>query len=89
LGLQVHATAGFVDPGFEGTLTFELINAGKLPVKFAPGQRLGQLCLYHLTPVEVPYNEKRGAKYGKQFSVEISRIERDAEIARRAARRDK
>jgi dCTP deaminase len=37
LGLQVHSTAGFVDPGFEGVLTFEFMNIGKLPLQLSPG----------------------------------------------------
>src|SRR5579862_3281874 len=43
LGILVHATAGFVDPGFSGNLTFELFNAGRLPVKLKPGLRMAQL----------------------------------------------
>ena len=31
LGLEIHMTAGFIDPGFEGVLTFEIFNAG--PIK--------------------------------------------------------
>jgi len=77
LGLQVHATAGFVDPGFEGALTFELINAGKLPVSFSPGLRLGQICFYRLTEVQMDYLEKQG-KYGRQLGVELSRIHLDS-----------
>jgi len=33
LGLIVHATASFVDPGFNGTITLELSNLGHLPVR--------------------------------------------------------
>jgi dCTP deaminase len=43
LGLLVHATAGFVDPGFAGSLTFELSNAGRLPIELRPGLRIGQI----------------------------------------------
>ena len=33
LGLIVHATAGFVDPGFTGTLTLEITNLTRVPIK--------------------------------------------------------
>lgn len=33
LGLMTHITAGFVDPGFKGTITLELYNVGKHPLR--------------------------------------------------------
>src|SRR4051812_39037502 len=36
LGLQMHSTAGFIDPGFEGTITLEMSNVGRLPVRLYP-----------------------------------------------------
>jgi len=76
LGLQVHATAGFVDPGFRGSLTFELINSGNLPIRIPPGFRLAQLCFFPVGSVQVPYE----GKYVGSIGVEPSRIEEDAEI---------
>lgn len=80
LGLQVHATAGFVDPGFEGVLTFELINSGKLPITVFPGMRLGQICFFHVRDVQVPYRKKTFSKYGGRLGVEFTHIENDPEI---------
>ena len=37
LGLIVHATAGFCDPGWKGTLTLELNNLTRVPIKLYPG----------------------------------------------------
>ena len=37
LGLQVHATAGFIDPGFKGTVVLELSNVSNLPILLRPG----------------------------------------------------
>ena len=65
LGILVHATAGFVDPGFEGNLTLELVNAGKMPVKITPGFRLAQICFFDVADVQVPYNLKHKKKYHK------------------------
>jgi dCTP deaminase len=56
LGLVVHSTAGWVDPGFRGTLTLELSVAGPLPVVLAPADKIAQLCLFRCSsPAERPY----------------------------------
>ena len=56
LGLVVHSTAGWVDPGFRGTLTLELSNAGPLPIVLAPADKIAQLCLFRCSsPAERPY----------------------------------
>ena len=43
LGLIVHATAGFCDPGWKGTLTLELNNLTRIPIKLYPGLEIAQL----------------------------------------------
>src|SRR5260370_6121136 len=43
LGLQVHTTAGFIDPGFAGKATFEVSNVGRLPVKLYPAMLVAQV----------------------------------------------
>jgi len=80
LGLQVHATAGFVDPGFEGTLTFELSNAGSLPIEISPGFRLGQLCFFRVGRVQVPYTEKERPKYARAVGVQLPRLDQEPEL---------
>jgi len=63
LGLQVHSTAGFVDPGFEGILTFELQNMGEGPLCLYPGVRVAQVCFFSTNETAIPYTKKKGAKY--------------------------
>ena len=57
LGLLIHATAGFVDPGWpRGQITLELSNAATLPIKLWPGMRIGQLSFHSLdAAAERPY----------------------------------
>ncbi|HEY8340795.1 MAG TPA: dCTP deaminase, partial [Egibacteraceae bacterium] len=56
LGLLVHATAGFVDAGWDGWLTLELSNVATLPIAIYPRMRIGQLAFFRLsTPAEHPY----------------------------------
>lgn len=64
-GLQVHSTAGFIDPGFEGSLTYELHNMGKLPLPLFPGIRIGQISFHRMENAVERYTEKEGAKYAK------------------------
>lgn len=79
LGLQIHATAGFVEPGFSGCLTFELINSGKLPVVLRPGIRLGQMCFLRVEEVQVDYRHKPHRKYSGSLDVTLSRVHLDPE----------
>lgn len=56
LGLLVHSTAGFIDPGFRGHITLELANVNSLPIKLWPGMKIGQLCAFWLSsPSRSPY----------------------------------
>ena len=65
LGLLTHATAGFVDPGFNGHVTLELSNVATLPIKLWPGMKVGQLCFFRLSsPVEHAYGS---AKHGSHY----------------------
>ena len=68
LGLQVHCTAGFVDPGFQGTLTVELCNLSNQVITLTPGQPIGQLCFLRLSSVaQRPYGHPElGSHYQGQ-----------------------
>lgn len=82
LGIIVHSTAGFVDPGFEGTITLEISNLNRLPVALYPGMRVCQLAFEMMTsPAETPYNLKLGSKYLGQKLPEESRLNSDVEFA--------
>ena len=78
LAIVVHATAGFIDPGFEGTITLELSNLGRAAVKLYPGMRIGQLVFHTMTsPAERPYGSGRGSKYQGQRGAVPSRSGQD------------
>ncbi|HEY6767945.1 MAG TPA: dCTP deaminase [Candidatus Sulfotelmatobacter sp.] len=80
-GLLVHATAGFVDPGFAGVLTFELSNAGRLPIKLTPGLRIGQVCFFEMTSRSlIPYYAKHQTKYYEATTLETSKAASDPEV---------
>jgi len=68
LGLLVHATAGYVDPGWNGHLTMELSNVSTLPIRLYFGMKIGQLSFMQLSePAETPYGSGAlGSKYQGQ-----------------------
>jgi dCTP deaminase len=64
MGLFVHITAGFIDPGFEGRITLELYNASPVAIEIPFGHRICQLALTRLAePCVRPYGTARGSKY--------------------------
>ena len=65
IGLLIHSTAGFVDPGFSGYLTLELSNVANLPIKIYPEMKIGQISFYYLnSPSESEYGSGvYGSKY--------------------------
>ncbi len=68
LGLLIHSTAGYVDPGWKGNLTLELSNVANLPITIYHGMKIGQLSFMRLTePASAPYgSDALGSKYQGQ-----------------------
>jgi len=68
LGLLIHSTAGFIDPGWDGHVTLELSNVANLPITIYPEMKIGQLSFVELTePAETPYGAGAiGSKYQGQ-----------------------
>jgi dCTP deaminase len=68
LGLLIHSTAGFIDPGFDGHITLELSNVANLPITLYPGMKIGQISFLTMTtPADVPYGSSGlGSKYQGQ-----------------------
>lgn len=75
MGLLIHSTAGFIDPGFSGTITLELSNVSNLPVTLYPRMKIGQLSFQRLEcPAERPYGSAGlGSKYQGQVEPTASR----------------
>lgn len=78
IAIVVHATAGFIDPGFDGQITLELSNLGRCAVKLYPGMRISQVVFHTMTsPAERPYGPARGSKYQGQQGPVASRLDAD------------
>ena len=60
IGLVIHATAGYVDPGFEGQLTLEISNLANLPIALYQGMKICQISFSQMTtPAQYPYGHKK------------------------------
>lgn len=56
IGLLIHATAGYVDPGWKGKLTLELSNVSAIPILLYAGMKVSQISFHLLTtPADRPY----------------------------------
>lgn len=80
LGLLVHATAGFVDPGFSGELTLELKNLSNHVIPLSRGMAVAQLVFHRLTsPAQRPYgHEELGSHYQGQVGIRRSYMDGSA-----------
>lgn len=82
LGLEVHMTAGMIDPGFEGVVTFELFNAGPNPIKLFPGVRIAQLRFTPVSKPNRPYSARHLAKYRRMLQHNKSLYMNDPDFSR-------
>ncbi|MBT5016651.1 dCTP deaminase [Candidatus Peregrinibacteria bacterium] len=81
LGIIIHSTAGFIDAGFEGTITLEITNINRMPIALHPGMRVCQFAFETMSSeAEVPYHQKSHSKYQGQELPEESRITIDPEF---------
>src|ERR671919_248956 len=89
LGLLIHSTAGYVDPGWKGNLTLELSNVANLPIALYRGMKIGQISFFKMSSaVERPYGSRElGSKYQGQSSPTESQFYRDFDGARRPVSR--
>jgi len=87
LGLMVHSTAGWVDPGWNGHLTLELSNVSQLPISLYYAMKISQLSFLQLTsPAEHPYGASSlGSKYQDQAEPTPSRYYLNYRANRRGA----
>ena len=83
LGIIVHSTAGFIDAGFEGTITLEITNINRMPVALYPGMRVCQLAFQLMSSkADVPYYKKKTSKYQGQELPQESKIFSDPEFVK-------
>ncbi len=69
LGIEVHLTAGFIDPGFDGVITLEMVNNGPDDILLTVGMPIAQLVFYRLgKPANPPYQGRYQGATGTEGS---------------------
>jgi dCTP deaminase len=76
MGLIIHATAGFLDPGNKLRLTLEMVNLSPLPIRIYPGMKIAQLAFEELDRnCERPYGSSGlNSKYKGDLTVQASKM---------------
>ena len=79
LGLLIHSTAGYVDPGWKGNLTLELSNVANLPIALYAEMRIGQISFFEMSSaVDRPYGSPElRSRYQGQSEPTASAYHRD------------
>ncbi len=79
LGLIIHTTAGFVDPGNQLNATLELFNTNSVPVRLYPGMKIAQIAFCMLkSPALKPYGHPDlGSKYFQARTIQSSQMWRN------------
>ncbi len=77
--MTVHVTAGFIDPGWDGRITLEIVNLGPWDITLWPGMPIAQVNFSKLgRPCKRPYGSKEiGSHYQHQMGPEAAAGERD------------
>lgn len=78
-GLCVHLTAGFIDCGFKGNITLEMVNFGN-DIELIPNMKIGQLIFYESsTPMNLydgHYQNQEGVTPAYNSSITSKRHKR-------------
>ena len=69
LGLLVHVTAGFIDSGFSGQVTLEIVNLAPWQIRLHAGMTIGQVCFEKVARVDRSYS-KTGRYQGQRGPTE-------------------
>lgn len=68
LGLSIHSTAGFIDPGFTGYVTLEMSNQSPNIIQLFAGMYIAQIAFENTKSVCLkPYGWLRASRYTDQF----------------------
>jgi len=76
LGLMVHVTAGYIDPGFTGVITLELLNVAPYDIELVAGEPVCQLAVEHLSdcPEKLYGTAGLGSHYQGQLGVTAPKL---------------
>lgn len=70
IGLAVHVTAGFIDPGFSGNVTLEIANLSPFEIVLRSGMRIAQMAFEMMASAPARPYGMRGHYQGQQGPTE-------------------
>lgn len=70
LGLMIHVTAGYIDPGFSGQITLEIKNTNKVPLTLYTGMRIGQIAFERMNSAPIRGYDQTGRYQGQMGPTE-------------------
>ncbi len=75
VGINI-STAGYVDPGYKGSLTFQISNLATIPIALYPQMKVAQISFLQMTTdADMPYGSKElNSKYQGQRGPTESRL---------------
>ena len=76
LAVIPHTQAGYIDAGYEGNVTLEIVNLGPMTVRLSPGEKF---CQFEFARLEAPALEPYNGKYQGDEGVTHSRLHQDKE----------
>ena len=75
MGLLIHVTAGFLDPGNKLKMTLELHNTAPMPIKLYYKMPIAQMAFEELSsPCDEPYSPSKGSKYHGDMKPKASQM---------------
>ncbi len=78
MGVLIHVTAGFLDPGNSLKMTLELHNTANIPILLYYKMPIAQMAFEELTsPCERPYSKEMGSKYVGDMKLRASQMWRN------------
>jgi dCTP deaminase len=82
LGLIIHTTAGFIDPGNDLNITLELVNTNSIPIKLYPKMKIAQVTFWLLSsPALRPYGSSGlNSKYYRSLGVQASEMHQNFNV---------
>jgi dCTP deaminase len=73
-GVSIHLTAPKIDPGFEGTITLEMANVGRVSVELRAEEDLPAQLMFFRVSTPLPENELYGSSEGDIFQYQSDPI---------------
>jgi len=73
LFVEQHQTGAWIDAGFRGEITLEMVRNFPWPIRLHVGMPIAQLTFTRTEPCKLPYNLRKSAKYNHQKGAQVTK----------------